>query len=833
MARSKIDYGIDLGTTNSAICRMENGVPLIIKSDTLADTTPSCVTVTPRKQILVGATARNAMIAGKRRATKKWEAYSEGFLEFKRKMGTDETFYSQNMQHTFTPEELSAEVLKKLRSYVTDEDVPSVVITVPAKFSTTQTDATMRAARLAGFEHCALLQEPIAACMAYGMRSEDKDGCWVVCDLGGGTFDIALVRVEDGILKVFDTAGDNYLGGKNLDYAIVDQILIPYLKENYSITDILANQTKRMILRDALKTYAEPAKIELSFKPATTIETQMDELGTDDNGQELEIFLDLTREQLAPVIEPYFQRATDMILNLLKQNNIDPRYGVSSLILVGGPTFTPLFRQMLIEQITPRVNHSIDPMTAVATGAALYASTLDNDVKPQTQAGTISLTLHYKATTVEPTELVTVKLNAADNAADIPSGLMFEITRSDGGWTSGKLPLNAQGEIAECQLLEGKPNAFNVRVFTSGGVNLPCLPDSISIIQGMDIGSAILPYSIGIETWNPEKKVAVFTAIKGLEKNQNLPATGIINGLKSTADIRPGNSEDYLKIPIYESGDDNAENVPAVFSQYLYEARLTGRELPKLLPRGSEVNVSVNVDTSRRITMSVDIPVLDITKDINVPRDTVQKRVSADYLNGELNKARAHLLRLGMDDPEAKDISKELGNIQRELQNGDEWKQVLDHLRHQLRRISLLEDAGAWDRAAKDLKSKMTMLRQDNDKYGNADTTAQVEHYQKQTEAVLASQDPGQAKILADQIEIYDIKLARIEYFEAWISGWNSNFEHIQWKDRTRARSLIDRGMEILTDAPDAERLGPIVSRIIDELPPSKVPSEASGLLEK
>ena len=135
------------------------------------------------------------------------------------------------MEKEYSSEELSAEVLKALKSYITDENIKSVVVTVPAKFTVNQKDATLRAAKLAGFEHCELLQEPIAASMAYGLDAKSKDGYWLVFDFGGGTFDAALLKVEEGIMKVIDTEGDNYFGGKNLDYAIVEEIMIPHIRK--------------------------------------------------------------------------------------------------------------------------------------------------------------------------------------------------------------------------------------------------------------------------------------------------------------------------------------------------------------------------------------------------------------------------------------------------------------------------------------------------------------------------------------------------------------------------------------------------------------------------
>ncbi len=162
-------FGIDLGTTNSAICKMEGGEPVVKKTDTLKDTLPSCVSFTKKKVIKVGDSAYNDLRQAKSRATKKWSNNSMNvFIEFKREMGTDKQNFSSNMDASYSPEDLSAEVLKTLKSFIGDENVISAVITIPAKFKADQIAATKRAAKLAGIEHCELLQEPIAASMAYG-----------------------------------------------------------------------------------------------------------------------------------------------------------------------------------------------------------------------------------------------------------------------------------------------------------------------------------------------------------------------------------------------------------------------------------------------------------------------------------------------------------------------------------------------------------------------------------------------------------------------------------------------------------------------------------------
>lgn len=313
MAQVKMKYGIDLGTTNSAICKMENGEPTIKKTDTLKDTLPSCVSFTKNKVTKVGDNAYNDLKQDRSNATKKWTNLDGNvFIEFKRTMGLSTQYESKKMGRSYTSEELSAEVLKALKSFISEDTINAAVITIPAKFKTDQIAATKRAAEMAGIEQCELLQEPIAASMAYGLSAAKKDGSWLVFDFGGGTFDAALLKVEDGIMQVIDTEGDNYLGGKNLDYAIVDGLIIPYLESNYAIDNIMANDTKKQILRDAMKFFAEQAKNQLSFKEKCDIISQLGQFGEDDEGNEIELDMVLTQEQIKPVVAPVFQKAVDL-----------------------------------------------------------------------------------------------------------------------------------------------------------------------------------------------------------------------------------------------------------------------------------------------------------------------------------------------------------------------------------------------------------------------------------------------------------------------------------------------------------------------------------------
>ncbi|MBO4771961.1 MAG: Hsp70 family protein, partial [Bacteroidales bacterium] len=609
MIRLKIDYGIDLGTTNSTICRMENGEPAIFRTDTLRDVMPSCVSFTRKKSVKVGDSAYNDMKQDKRHVTHGWRPQSSNtYVEFKRTMGTDTVYHSNNMERDYTSEELSSMVLHTLRSFVDDETPRAVVITVPAKFTVNQKTATLEAARLAGFEHCQLLQEPVAAAIAYGMSSKKENGLWLVFDFGGGTFDAALLKAEDGIVQVVDTEGDNYLGGKNLDYAIVDNIIMPHLGARFALTNILSDPHKHEQLRDALKTYAEEAKIHLSHKQSEDILSNLGDLGEDDDGEEMEIDLTITQHQAFEVMRPIFQKAVDICLTLLKRNKLTGKQ-LDQIVLVGGPTRLPLIRQMLEQQVAHIGNTDIDPMTVVAKGAALYASTLDVPAElianNEQTADAVMIDIGYEPTTVELTEWVSLR-------APEGTSLEVELSRGDGAWSSGRISVSSQGKVTTIQLEKGRSNTFNVRAFDSKGNSIKCIPEQFVVQQGTKVGSAVLPYHIGISVWNEQKRDGVFQPLIGLEKNRPLPAVGVLRNRRTTNVLRPGVDTDIMTIPIYQA-DEYQKGVRSYLYEWVADVVITGDDVPRMVPEGSMVEVTTKVDLSEQMSLEIYLPDFDIT----------------------------------------------------------------------------------------------------------------------------------------------------------------------------------------------------------------------------
>lgn len=841
MARTKIDYGIDLGTTNSGIARMENGEPIIKKTDTLKDTMSSCISFNKKQSILAGDAAVNALKADKLKAMKDFKAESSNtFIEFKRTMGTDKTYSSSNMNKEFTSEELSAEVLKKLKSFITDEEIKSIVITVPAKFTINQKDATSRAAKLAGFEHCELLQEPIAASMAYGLDSTSKDGLWLVFDFGGGTFDAALLKVEDGIMKVIDTEGDNYLGGKNIDYAIVDEIIIPYLQKNFSIDSIINDDVKREVLRDAMKHYAEEAKIQLSFKDTHNILSDLGDIpGTDDDGNEFELDITISQTEMAKTVSPIFQKAITICNDLLKRNHLSGN-NLGALILVGGPTYSPILRKMLKEQVTEKVDTSCDPMTVVAKGAALYASTVnvsDEIIEKGRNKSKIQLGLGYEPTTVENEEFVTIKILKDKTEGAIPDKCFAEVVRTDKAWSSGKVQIDESGEVVEVKLNSGKANAFNVFVYNEQGDLIPSEPNDFTIIQGSKVGSATLPYNIGIEIKSKASGKIVFRPIKGLEKNQTTPATGIANGLKTQKQINPGSKTDFIKIPIYQ-GDYGSEGSRAIYNEHVFDVIISGEQLPSLLPEGSDVDLTLKVDKSERVTISAFFPYLNFTEEVVIP-ETVQKEIDAKWLETEISKAKQTLNIIKQegdfaDKDSLNKLSNELAELEKLLEQGrsdyDRKKQIIDNLRRSLRKLDDIQDSTEWPKTEEELKDAFYKLEETFKQFEgkveglNEDRIKEaITQFKEQIPQIIRDKNVKVAKELTDLMRGLSFTLvdqalgAQMEIM--MLKEFNDEFDMHDWSDRNKAKMLISQGLQIAATNPSKQRLRPIVIELYKLLP--------------
>jgi len=807
----KIDYGIDLGTTNSAIARMEGKNAKIIKSDdTQMDTTPSCVFFNKKKTMFVGAIAKQntemqAVSAFRLRSS----VEINSFIEFKRTMGSDRHYNSSAMNRSFSSEDLSAEVLKKLRSYVRDEVFNSVVISVPAKFKQSMLDATQRASEIAGFKYCELLQEPIAASFAYGIKTNTYSGYWLVFDFGGGTFDAALMKIVEGIMKPVDTEGNTHLGGKDIDMEMVDKLFIPAIANKYDIKEELREPEKKKRLQDALKGYAEKAKIALSSKESW--KDYIDELGNDNKNNAIEFEIEISRIQFEETCAHFFQKAIDITKGLLERNNLNGSE-LDALILVGGPTFSETLRRMLKEQITIRIDSSIDPMTAVAIGAALYASTKDNPFIEKHDVSKAQLILKYPETTVETSENLGIKIDRNNSTIILSHPFSIEVIRADHGWTSGRITMEGDTKIIELLLNKGETNQFDIKLCSEDGSIIPCEPSSIRIIHGMNIQNATLPYSIGLDVYDTVSGNQGVYAFQGLEKNTSLPAIG--KGYYKTAkDIHLGNRSDKFTVQFYEF-DYGAEGSKAIFNNYFGGTTVNGEQLPRMLPKDSVVELTLRIDTSRRASLSIFIPELDETIDQHFESST-QKAEDLNTLLNDISIAQKLVEKISSSDyaVDLRKYEKELNEIKQLLSNrGNDYDSKL-LVRGQLQKIFIaLEKVKVeiqWPEIEQMLDNAMAELLVNNQRYGNKKYDVYVVEYQKRTQITKLEKDINAAKQLTDEIFKFSFSLIQQD-IGVWMSFFNQfdqNFDMIQWTDTTEAHCILNEAKTMIATNPTKNRI--------------------------
>ena len=376
--------GIDLGTTNSVVAAIEGGQPTVITNAEGFRTTPSIVAYTKKEELLVGQLAKrqsvvnaeNTFFSVKRFIGCKADEISEESKELPYKVIKDDNgnikIKCSSLNKDFSPEEISAQVIRKL---ITDakeylgQDVTKAVITVPAYFNDSQRQATVDAGKIAGIEVLRIINEPTAASLAYGLDKKQNETI-LVFDLGGGTFDVSVLEVGDGIFEVLSTAGDTNLGGDDFDKALVRWLVKDFEEKEGT------NLTKDIQALQRLTEAAEKAKMELSNVEKTTINLPF--ITADKNGPK-HIQQDLTREKFETLCKDLIDRCRIPVEKALKDAKLD-KSGINEVVLVGGSTRIPAIQQ-LVESLTGKQpNKSVNPDEVVAIGAAIQAGILAGEI---------------------------------------------------------------------------------------------------------------------------------------------------------------------------------------------------------------------------------------------------------------------------------------------------------------------------------------------------------------------------------------------------------------------------------------------------------------------
>ena len=488
--------GIDLGTTNSAICSYDGELVRLYKSPDQNDVTPSAIFIDRRGNKYLGKRAYDSAAKNPDNAATK----------FKRMMGTSTPVKLAAVDITMTPEECSSEILKLCFGYLPEEIRNSgetgTVITVPAAFNQMQKDATMAAAEMAGLGSVALMQEPVAAVMCV-MKQRNSDGVFLVFDLGGGTLDIAIAESISGRVSLLAHGGVAMCGGTDFDRAILDNVVKPWLTSNFDLPeDFSVNAKYKSLLRMCLWA-SEKAKIELSAKEDAVISLNESDLGvSDESGSEVYVDIPFTREVLDGLIASKVDESIQSARETLEKAGLSP-HDVERIVFIGGPTQYKPLRDRVAFELGIAQSSDMNPMTAVAEGAAVFAESIDwssqsrgrkNARGALSTGGSLDLSFNYIARTPDSKAKVVAKLGG--NAA---AGAEFQIDSLDTGWSSGRMALK-DGASVELALAKPGENTFKVFVFDSNGGPVALGDNKITISRtAASIDAIPASHSIGVE----------------------------------------------------------------------------------------------------------------------------------------------------------------------------------------------------------------------------------------------------------------------------------------------------------------------------------------------
>jgi molecular chaperone DnaK len=479
-------------------------------------------------------------------------------------------------------------------------------------------------------------------------------------------------------------------------------------------------------------------------------------------------------------------------------------------------------------------------MTVVAKGAALYASTIDvaDEIQGETRDETkLQLEIKYEAASVETTEWVNIKVLKEKSVGTYPDELFAEFVRADGAWSSSKTKISdKKAALVEVALFEGRPNAFNINVYDGQSNRIDCEPNQFTILQGIGglDGIQVLPGHICIVKHFDDEEKDLILPVKGLEKNNRYPATGVTNGLKTRQAIRPGMAEDIIRIPIYE-GEYNAQKTNPELNNLIFEVIITGESIPALLPEGSDVDITIKVDKSGLMKFSAYFPVIDHTEELEIQIKEIEAP-EADELEKKISNAKR--LARNMN---ASDILTRLETIEQQLENekgnADGRLKIMDGLRKELLQLETLEKVQEWPKIEQDLKNAYFELEdlvqkiKANGANGNLNmgkVDAHTQDFKQKVDAVIREKNRGEAKELINEIGSMDFNLRNAVTGNMgdvqFLQHLNNDFSKYHWKDAAKARQLLNKGLQMVANGDNNVR--PILLELVQLIPRNELPTD-------
>ncbi|MBI1273500.1 MAG: Hsp70 family protein [Alphaproteobacteria bacterium] len=530
--------GIDLGTSNSVIAGLIDGEATVFRPVDGSDILPSVIYFDKRGHRLYGRRAYDqAMLAPDSVA-----------MGFKRLMGTSTPISIPATNMSLTPEECSAEIIRQLLGQAATAtggaEIEGAVITIPAAFNQMQSEATMRAAQMAGLQNIELLQEPVAAAIAAMGGAAKRSGQFLIYDLGGGTFDLALAQSLQGEVSIIAHQGINMLGGRDFDRMLVNEVVRPWLAENFDLPENFQRdpQYRRLVRISHLA--AEKAKIELSNAPEATVFASDEELRLQDaSGTDVYLEVLVTRKRYEELIREPIDQTIAVARQVLEENNYTNE-NIDRVVFVGGPSRTPLVREIVSHELGIPTDMKLDPLTAVAVGAAWYCESREwnaegkvtskpvkasVDVEAETA---INLHFDYPLRTGNDAEKLKVRITGSTGEAE-----QIQVEGQD-GWASDFLELT-DGLVIDLPVRQMGENRFAIRLFDGQDRQLDMHDHDFTITRTVATTAAI-----------PASQTIAVKALKELQGESNilyplvekatmLPAEGKTT-FKSARDLQAG-----------------------------------------------------------------------------------------------------------------------------------------------------------------------------------------------------------------------------------------------------------------------------------------------------
>lgn len=601
--------GIDLGTSNSAIVGNLNSELRLFKTAEQADVLPSVIHIDKRGHRFVGRRAYDQAVLSP-------ENVAQGF---KRLMGTSSPITFAAAGIAMTPEDASAEIVRTLLTQAFTEagkiEIDGAIVTIPAAFNQMQSEATIRAATTAGLDRVGLLQEPIAAAMASMSNSKSRSGQFLVYDLGGGTFDLALVQSVGGAVNVIAHEGINALGGRDFDLAIVNAVVRPWLHDQFELPENLQIVSRYKRLLGIARLRAEQAKIELSTKESAAIFVSDEEArAVDEAGSDIFIDVQLTRDHLEELVKSQLVETSQLCNRILKDNGYSAA-DIDRIVLIGGPTKMPCIRNIIPRELGIPVDLQTDPMTAVAVGAAIFAESREwgqgatkrkSNRATAVTSGPIDIRYDYTARTSD--DRARIKIGLGTKLSD---GHEIQVDSPD-GWTSGRKALTPDATI-EVPLVVRGDNRFRIMIFDPQGAHVSQSLSEIVITRTHASASGIPATQTIAAVVLEENGGNVRNALEPvIEKGTLLPAAGTKH-FRAAHELKAG-SNAYIDLELYQQ----EAGVPEPELNLRVGAfRISGNDLATgmMLRKHDEIIVRWSMDDSGLLSAGIEIPAVGQTFD--------------------------------------------------------------------------------------------------------------------------------------------------------------------------------------------------------------------------